>query len=267
MKPRISVDHILAILRITLGLVLIIGGYKVAFPVDPVSLGQSYIDPQAGWISGFFHDLITTHTGLTIPEFLKLQGMAEMMLGMTLILGMFTSAVGILTALIFWGFVIANPSVGEIRLSRDIALMGISIAVALGGGGVFSMDGLMFRKRAPMSTSKDPLLAAIRFSLAFTLIVSAVFTEGLFANVLNSTIPVQLVLILGALFLVGLFPRWLSLIMLVWMGYLIGDSLLSKEFYPALDGVKREIAFMGASLVYLLLGPDRWSWPVDKIRN
>ena len=267
MKIRWSVDHVLAILRISLGLVLVIGGYKLAFPVDSIALGQSYVDPASGWISTFFKDLIENNLGLSIPEFLRLQGMAEMMVGMMLVLGMFTTPIGILVALMFWGFVIANPSIGEIRLSRDLALMAISMGVAIGGGGAFSMDGQMFRKRSRLVHSKDWVLIFCRMGIAFTLVTSAIFTEGLFANALNSTLPVELVLILGVLIGVGLLPRGWMGIVLIWMVYLIGDSLLSKEFYPALDSVKREIAFMGAAIVYVVLGPDRWSWPIYKVRN
>jgi uncharacterized membrane protein YphA (DoxX/SURF4 family) len=263
---HIKPDHVLAILRVALGLVLIIGGIKLAFPVDAMALAQSYVNPATGWISPFYQQLITEHLNLEIIEFLRIQGMVEIMIGATLILGMFTSLVSGIMGVMFIGFVVANPDIGEIRLIRDVSLAGLSFALALAGGGIFSMDGLMFRKKSHFQDYKDVILFLIRASLGITLIVSVVFAPELFpghafSNAFNSVVPGPLVLILGAMLVVGLYPRAAVALLAVWLLYLIGAALLDKPFYLALDAVKREIGFLGATVVFAVLGPDRWSWP------
>ena len=51
-------DYLFAVLRIGLGLVFIIGGWKLVFPTsfgipDHEVLAASFTDPQKGWISPF----------------------------------------------------------------------------------------------------------------------------------------------------------------------------------------------------------------------
>lgn len=263
---RLHSDHVLAVLRIALGLVFVIGGIKLAFPADATALANSYVDPSSGWISIFYQQLITENLGLEISEFLRIQGMIEIMLGLALILGMFTPLLSALMGVMFLGFVVANPDIGEIRLARDIALAGLAFSISLAGGGTFSMDGLMFKKRSRFVEYREPVLFLIRVSLALALAIAALFTPELFpqhhfGNVLNSMFPVEFVFILAGMLLLGFFPRIALVLFSIWMIYLIGASLLAKPFYLALDGVKREIGFLGASLVYVFLGPDRLSWP------
>lgn len=112
---------------------------------DAAALEAGYIDPATGWISAFFADQITGRLGLEIATFLRWQGLVDIALGALMIAGIFTPVVAILMALMFWSFTVANPVVGEIRLSRDLALAGLCIAVALAGAGTWSVDGWLRR--------------------------------------------------------------------------------------------------------------------------
>lgn len=261
---RWNSDHVMAVLRIALGGIFLIGGVKLAFPADPQGLVDGYIDPVKGWISPFFVQQISDMLGMDISAFLNAQGVVEMAVGMMMIMGMITPVAATLMGLMFWAFTVANPLAGEIRLSRDIALMGFSFAVALNGAGAWSMDSLMLKRRSNFTRKKDLILILIRLSLAFTLLSSSMFTGGLFASHLNTTLPTGMVLAIGILLVVGLLPRWLMAILFAWMLYLLGNSLLSKDLFLAIDSVKRELGFLAASFVYFLLGPDRWAFPRPK---
>ncbi len=249
---------LLTILRVALGLVVITGGIRLAFPMDAETLVAAYTDPRQGYISPFFTAKITEAFGLPIGLFLKMLGGMEIMTGILLIHGgIGTQMTASMIAVMFWLFTIANPVVGQIRLSRDIALAGISIAVALTGPDAWSIDGKFKRLEA--------VLLILRLSLAYPLIVSALFSGGVFDNPLNITLPTSLVLLLGLSFGLGLFPRWTMLLMLLWLLYIMGDSLVNNGIYWGLNEVKREIGLLAAALVYFVTGPDRWAWP--KVRG
>jgi uncharacterized membrane protein YphA (DoxX/SURF4 family) len=257
----LSDDSLALILRICLGVIFLVGGIKLAFPADPQALSASYTDPSTGWISPFFSDLITTRAGLEVSRFLQLQGLLEIILGLALIIGLYTPAIAVLMALMYWAFTVANPVVGQIRLSRDLALMGICFALALAGAGRWSLDSMLRGRQARIGERKDAVVAVLRFSLGFTLVTSALFTGGLFDNHLNTTLPGVAVLVMGVLLVSGVYPRWAAGLVAAWMLYLVAANLVAKGFFPGLDSVKREIGFLGAAAVVFVLGADRWAWP------
>lgn len=259
--PRLSSDSMALVLRICVGIVFIIGGIKLVFPSDPQALAARYVDPSTGWISPYFADLITAQLGIQVSWFLQLQGMVEILLGVALILGLFTPVVAVSMGLMYWAFTVANPVVGQIRLSRDLALMGICFAIAMAGPGRWSLDSRLLGSRLRITERKDAVVLMIRLSLAFTLVTSALFAGGLFDNHLNTTLPKLLVLILGLLLALGVYPRWLAGLVAMWMLYLVAANLVAKGLFPGLDSVKREIGFFGAALVVFTLGADRWAWP------
>jgi uncharacterized membrane protein YphA (DoxX/SURF4 family) len=259
--PRLSSDSVALVFRICVGIVFVIGGIKLVFPSDPEALAASYVDPSTGWISPYFADLITTQLGFQVSLFLQLQGIVEILLGVALILGLLTPVVAVVMGLMYWAFTVANPAVGQIRLSRDLALMGICFAIALAGPSRWSLDSRLLGRRLRIDERKDAVVLVIRLSLAFTLVTSALFAGGLFDNHLNTTLPKLLVLILGLLLAIGVYPRWLAGLVAVWMLYLIAANLVAKGLLPGLDSVKREIGFFGAALAVFALGADRWAWP------
>ncbi|MBI4513665.1 MAG: hypothetical protein HY702_06085 [Gemmatimonadetes bacterium] len=257
----LDASYLPTILRVGLGAAFVIGGAKLAFPTDPQALAASYIDPSTGWIAPVFADKITGTLGMDIAEFLRVQGLLEIGLGVALISGAFTTAVATMMGLMFWAFTVANPVVGQIRLSRDIALMGLCFALAMTGAGGLSLDRGMQRIQPKVVERKDAFLLIVRLSLAYTLMASALFSGGAFSHHLNTTLPLVVVLLMGVSLAAGVFPRWTMILVFVWMLYLLPTNLLAKGLLPGLDSVKREIGFLAASFVYLLAGPDRWAWP------
>jgi uncharacterized membrane protein YphA (DoxX/SURF4 family) len=247
-------------LRVALGIIFIIGGIKLAFLGDTSALATSYTHPETGWLSPVFADKITQLLGIGVGPFLRTQGWVEIVLGLLMALGVGTRVVAVIMGLMFWVFAVANPVAGEIRLSRDLALMGCCFAVAFAGAQVWSVDGHLWQRRSTFASYQDGILVLIRLSLAFTLLTSAVFAAGPFANHLNTTLPIVLVLGMGALLAVGLRPHWVMGLLALWMLYVIATSMGAKGIYVGLDSVKRELGLFAAAVVYALLGPDRWAW-------
>jgi uncharacterized membrane protein YphA (DoxX/SURF4 family) len=259
-------EVLVAGLRIALGTVFVIGGLKLVQPSafgipGHDALALKFLDQQTGYISTLIAARITELLGLRIGTFLLVQGWVEIALGVLLILGVYTRMVAMNMGLMFWAFTVASPVVGQLRLSRDLGLMGLCFAIALTGAGAWSLDGLWSRHRHKFAESRDAALVLIRLSLAYPLIVSSLFTGGAFDNVLNSTLPVWLVLLVGLLLAAGVLPRGLMLLVALWMLVLLPATLAAKGTLQGLDAVKREIGFLAASLAYTVAGPDRWTWP------
>lgn len=250
-----------AVLRIALGTVFIIGGIKLAFLGDTAALAASYLDPAKGWIAPVFADKITQLLGLNVGVFLRTQGWLEMLLGVLFILGIGTRPVALLMGLMFWSFAVANPVAGEIRLSRDITLAALCMVIALAGAGAWSLDRRLWNKPYTLPSYRHGVLCTIRLSLAYTLLASAVFADGVFANPLNTTLPILLVLLLGLVLLIGVYSPWVMALIGLWMVFILGEQILAKGIYFGLDAAKRELGFLAAALFYTFLGPDRWAWP------
>jgi uncharacterized membrane protein YphA (DoxX/SURF4 family) len=241
--------------------IFVVGGIKLAFLGDTTALVASYTDPAKGWIAPVFQEQITQRLGLSVGVFLRSQGLLEIALGVLLILGLGTSLVALLIGLMFWSFTVANPVAGEIRLSRDLALMGCCFAVALSGTGAWSLDKRLWHRTSTFLPRRDGVLLLLRLSLAYPLVAAAVFSSGPFANPLNTTVPVVVVLLIGVLLAAGVYPRWVAGLLGLWMVYVVAASMLTQGAYFGLDAAKRELGLLVASLVYALLGSDRWAWP------
>lgn len=247
------------LVRVVLGLILITGGIKIAFPPDPAQLAASYVDPAKGWISPFFADQITDRLGFDIATFLHYQGLMEIGIGLLLVAGILTLPVAVVTGILFWSFAVANPVAGEIRLSRDLALMTAAFAVAIVGPGRYSLDLQLRPVVGRWRGSRDAALFLLRIGMALALLTSALFADGVFANPLNTTLPRLVVLALGVGLGVGLAPRVLMALVGVWLLALVPLTMAEKGFYLGLDAVKRELAFIAAALCYAVTGPDRWA--------
>ncbi|PON15343.1 hypothetical protein C2W62_24310 [Candidatus Entotheonella serta] len=257
---NVNGDICMTWLRVALGIIFIIGGIKLAFLGETSALAANYTNPEKGWLSPVFADKITQITGIGVGPFLRTQGLVEIALGLLMALGVGTRVVAVIMGLMFWVFAAANPVAGEIRLSRDLALMGCCFAVAFAGAGTWSLDGRLWQRQSTFASYQDSILILIRLSLAFTLLASAVFAHGPFANHLNTTLPIVVVLAMGVLLAVGLRPHWIMGLLALWMLYVIATSIGAKGIYFGLDSAKRELGFLAAATVYALLGPDRWTW-------
>ena len=259
-RPGVLLDpgQLMLILRAALGVIFVMGGVKLAFPSDAQALAASYVDPAAGWISPFFQQQITDRLGLGVASFLRIQGWVEIVLGSVLILGVRARLFAVIAGLLFWSFAVANPVAGEIRLSRDLALGGLCIAVALAGPGRWALSQ-RGRASPPWIEERWELtMMLVRLSLAFTLLTSGLFSDGVMANHLNSTVPPALTLVAGALLALGARPRWVAVALVVWLAVLIPATVIGSGLLAGLDSTKREIALLAGALVYTLGGPDRW---------
>ncbi|NEO86345.1 MAG: DUF2652 domain-containing protein [Spirulina sp. SIO3F2] len=248
-------------LRWSLSLVFILGGIKLAFPADPQGLAQSYLDPETGFISAFFAQQITQRLGLTIARFLQIQGWLEIVMGvMNLVWGAHTPMLNLMVGWMFWLFTIANPMVGAISLSRDLALAAFCGAIALTGPAAWDTNGDLLRR--------DWAMLLVRLGLSYTLIASALFTTGAMANPLNSTLPIGIVLLLGVALGLGFATRLAAAIVAIWLLMVVGSTVIEMgDLYWGLEAVKREIALMVGAGVFAFLGRDRWAWPKAKSSN
>lgn len=243
------------VLRIGLGITFVRGGLKLALAPDPAGLAAAYLDQSKGYIAAPLADYITQNLGLQISTLLQIQGWVEIALGLLVMAGLFTTASASLMGLMYWSFTVANPVVGAIRLSRDVALMGLSFTMALVGGGRWSLDEVWLRRPGRLTERVESAALLLRLSLAFTLLTSTLFTGGLFDNPLNTTLPRALVFLCGLLLVLGVLVRPTSLLISLWLGLIIILPTLWEEgLYPGLDSIKREIALLSGASVLILLG-------------
>jgi len=83
--------------------------------------------------------LVTAWSGLAFGSFLRLLGYVEVVLGLHLVLGLFTRAAATGCALLLVGAVamMGRTGIGV----RDCGLLAMAVAVVLGGAGAWSCDG------------------------------------------------------------------------------------------------------------------------------
>ena len=129
------------------------------------------------------------------------------------------------------------------------------------GASGWSIDRKLRHQPFTFGERRDLVLLIARLSLAYTLIASAVFSGGVFSNHLNNTLPIIVVLLVGVLLAVGALPRWVMLLVAVWMLTLLPVNIFAKGLFSGLDSIKREVGLLAAALFYFISGPDRWSWP------
>ena len=261
-----SFARLITVLRVTLGFIFIMAGKKIAFPADVAALTNSYTDPSSGWISPIFVEKITS-LGIDIGTFLQVQGLIEMTLGVLLIFGVATPIIAVIMGLMYWSFTAASPIAGDLRLSRDLALMGLSFALAIAGSGAWSIDANLRQKAASNVSKENVFLLIVRLSLAYTLLASALFAGGKLNNVLNTTLPLPIVFLMGVLLALGLFPRWVNLVIVGWMLFLAGNSIAAKGLWWGLEGAKRELGFLSAAWAYLMLGSDCWAFDLTRFKK
>ncbi len=257
----LSFDTLVFILRASLAAVLFMGGVKLAFPGDALGLAAAYVDPDTGWIAPFFVDQIENRLGMEVHTFLAVQGWLEMAVAVLLALGVRTRTLAVVAGLMFWAFAVANPVVGEIRLSRDIALAALSFAVAVGGPGRWTLEGRLrgWERGEVSDLRKRATLLVVRSGLAFTLISSALFTSGVMATHLNQTLPVVLVLLLGLALAAGVLPRWAAALVVLWMLGIVVWGVASSGLLGGLDSTKREVGLAAGAFLYALAGSrDPW---------
>ena len=244
-------------LRVVLGFIFIISGYKIAFPADVAALATSYADPAKGWIDPFFSGAIIDVLRIDVGTYLYYQGVVEMIFGVMVLLGLFTPVAATIMGLIYYAIVAANPVIGEIRLSRDLTLMAFSFAAAYYGAGKYSLDAKL--KTGYLREGKQEWFSfLLRFGLGYTLVISSIFFWGPMANMLNTTLPLILVFILGAMLMLNIQTKWAAAAVAAWLAFaIIGKMGDSSSVFKALDGTKREIAFLVSAVLLYAMKGDR----------
>lgn len=258
-----SLGHSIGLVRIALGLVLLAGGWKLAFPGDPESLVASYTAAD-GWIASFFQEWIQDHIGASVLVFLNTMGWIEMLVGLGLIVGFSTPWLAALAGLLFLSFAMANPEVGMIRISMDVSMAGFAFALAYTGSGRWSLDQKTGWSSVELPYRKEWFLGTVRVSLLYAFVLAVLFPFGIGTNPLNDTLPWIIVLGLTIVFLSPWTARWAAGVVAVWMLVLILVSVATElqnqgapGLYWGVDMAKRQIGFFGACLAYFLTGPDR----------
>lgn len=261
-----SLATAIAIARISLGIVLLVGGWKLAFPADPRGLVQSYVDPGAGWIAPFFVEWIEAYLRLDLFGFLRTLGWLEMAVGLALVSGFATPWFAALAGLMFLSFPMANPAAGMIRLAQDVSMGGVALAVAFTSSGRLSLDGKLGWFPDIESSRRNWFLGLIRVALLYALVMALLFPLGVGMNRLNQTLPWLVVLLLAGGLLVPKTARLACGAIALWMAVLVilsvGQTVLAEGLsglYWGLDSAKRELGLFGASFAYTLAGPDDFS--------
>ncbi len=249
MKILSNPDNQKLALRVVLGFIFIISGAKIAFPADAATLAASYSDPAKGWIDPFFSGAIIDILKIDVGTFLFYQGVVEMMFGVLVLLGLLTPIAATIMGLIYYAIVAANPVIGEIRLSRDLTLMAFSFAVAYYGAGKYSLDAKL--KTGYLREGKEEWLSfLLRFGLGYTLVVSSLFFWAPMTNMLNSTLPLFIVFVLGAMLMLNIKTKWAAAAVAVWLVFaIVGKMADAPSVFKALDGTKREMAFLISAII------------------
>lgn len=268
-KPPASSDSLATAItaaRISLGIVFIVGGWKLAFPVDPRGFVESYVDPGAGFIAPLFVEWIEEYLRLDVLGFLQIMGWLEMIVGLALVIGFGTPWFAALAALMFLSFPMANPASGMIRLAQDVSMGGFALAVAFAGSGRFGVDGRLGWFQEASTAHRDWFLGVIRVMLLYAFVMALLFPFGVGVNRLNETLPWLMVLVLTVALATSKAARFASGAIALWMGVLVlvsvGQATIADGLpgiYWGLDAAKRELGFFGASLAYALAGPDQVS--------
>ncbi len=261
-----------AIVRIALGIVLMVGGFKLAFPEDPEGLVDSYTAAD-GWIAPLFVDWIGAYFPVDVLGFLNTMGWLEMLVGLALVLGGAIPWVAALAGVMFLSFAISNPDVGMIRIAKDVSMAAFAFAIAYTGSGRFSIDGLTGLAPSALNTRRDWFLGAVRLGLLYAFVMAVMFPLGVGEGVLNETaiawaasalIAVLLMAPRTARLACGMVALWMAALVLISMFTELADQGLSG-LYWGLDATKRQLGVFAAGLAYLLTGPDEVSlWPPGK---
>lgn len=260
------------ILRIGLGLLFLIGGTsKLGQLLDPAreaAIVEAYTG-TAGYINQFFIDYLFSSGLLTPWFFLTTLSTFEFLSGVALILGLFVRPLSLIYAFLLWTFVIALPVITtpgvEVSVKtftspallvqiRDVALSGMMFVLYMLGPGPFSVDRSMFR-----SSTMHPINSWDNSGLLLRLSIGMLFlVAGLFAGL--DHIPTfatnHWILLATALLLIsGTGVRYVGyLVMAIMIWYMIYKLNIDKTLIANLNSFKREVAFLGAGAVLILMG-------------
>lgn len=268
-----ATQKIALILRVGLGLVFLAGGWwKLSRAIDPAASGalvEKYT-ATSGYINSFFDQFLfagTFGSSLTPLTFLIILSAFELVAGIALIIGLFTRAFSFIFAFLLWSFVIALPVVTipqvaadvKTHLSpailvqiRDIGLSGMFFALLAMGSGAYSVDQkFLNRGFGPASLNWNTYGLLLRLSVGIVFIVGGIFFGY---SYIKSFIALPIVLtVVGFVLISGHFTRLAALAaFLIVLWYCFGKLSVDTSFWNNFNAIKRELAFLAASLVLIL---------------
>lgn len=149
-------EALLALLRVAAGWHFAYEGIAKLVVKDWSAAG--YLEVSRWWFSGLFHWIAATPGALKAVNWIV--PWALLLIGLALMLGLFTRAVGIggiLLLLFFWA---ANPPITGLGMSipaegsyvivdkNMVELLALAVVAAFGAGGHFGLDGMLNRRAA-----------------------------------------------------------------------------------------------------------------------
>ncbi len=274
--PHHFADHqtLGLILRIGLGALFIAGGWNKLYQLFDPALQQfilnSYLGTH-GYINAFFIGFLFESNGavLTPWAFMAALSTFELLTGIMLVLGVMVRPIALIYGFLLWAFVIALPvtttpgvtsesvtftSPAILVQIRDIGLSGLMFVLFNLGSGRWSMDhkflGTIGRGT---SVTWDSLGLLLRLSLAAPLIVGGVF--GGMADIQSFATPGFILVLTGFVILGGNGARLAGGILIgILLWYMAQKIGIDKTLIANLNGIKRELAFLGGGIVLLLKG-------------
>ncbi len=196
-------------------------------------------------------------------QMIFVEGMIKMSVGMMVLTGMFVQVSGVLLAMAMAVFVGLEPRPLESVRGEQIAMMVLGIAFSISGAGGWSMDAMMLKRRSNLSKYKDTFLLLLRLAVGVYFVGVLLLVDDLVRQGvpdLSVFFGIGLEAAFGLLIFSGVAARHVMILALAWIGVelLVGSFILfvMEEF---LGGV----VVLTAAIVYMLLGPDRWTFFKD----
>ena len=283
-----EVGRVALVLRIGLGAVFLIGGWwKFSRAIDAAAsdaLVTRYMAAD-GYINAFFAQYLfdgMLGAFLSPLGFLTLLSGFELLSGLALIAGFAVRPLSLIWAFLLWSFVVALPvttsagatidartflSPAIIVQIRDIGLSGMFFVLLNLGSGALSVDTKLFGRGASAGATDWRFLGLLlRLSLAAVLLVGGFFS-GL--DHVKSWVSLPWILIIaGAALASGYLTRVAAAVSLAILMWYIGSKLsLDIGLLDNLNAVKREVAFVAASVILLLYGGGTLFRPGQLLRQ
>ncbi|WP_298982401.1 DoxX family protein [uncultured Roseibium sp.] len=260
-------DQVALLLRLGLGSVFVVGGWwKLQRAIDAgraSELVEKYTASN-GYINDFFQSYLFRGDWLSAWGFLTALSAFELVAGIALVAGLLVRPLAIVFGLLMWSFVAALPvstvpghdtsastffTPAMIVQIRDIGLSGMCFTLAVLGSGSMSLDERLTGRGAGAQTADWSALGLLlRLSVAIAFLAGGFF-YGLDHVKSWSGFPLLLILV-GLTLASGHGVRIAAVAaFLILVIYCAGKISLDKTLWDNLNAIKREFAFLAASLV------------------
>lgn len=262
-------DQVALFLRLGLGSVFVVGGWwKLQRAID-ASRASDLVEKYTasnGYINDFFQSYLFSGNWLSAWGFLTALSAFELVAGAALVAGFLVRPLAIVFGLMMWSFVAALPvatvpgqdtsastffTPAMIVQIRDIGLSGMCFTLAVLGSGSWSLDErLTGRGAGAQEADWSSLGLLLRLSVAIAFLAGGFF-YGLDHVKSWSGMPLLLILV-GLMLASGHGVRIAATAaFLILVVYCVGKISFDKTLWDNLNAIKREFAFLAASLVLI----------------